>query len=278
MGRLSSAISKASKMKFFLALLLVASCQAIELFDTTNYEAAKEVELKNVAEVAEKEMLKQLMKEYPNEDPEVLQQLAHQIALLVKHESDMVMDLVDQGTKMAKKLTHNMWNNLKNAAADIVDGLESVPESMKKFTRDLIADAEEMEKHGVLNINLDELFDRISERVAFKVEYGELARRDIWGSLNDTLHRIIGHLNGKFADLKDFFHKTIKIGAEKLQPHLVNMKSLAKDLLNNLGVVSKKVALQALEFFRPFHKQLGDLWVKLVKAIDAQFPVNETPY
>merc|ERR1719347_339337 len=172
---------------------------------------------------------------------------------------------------MAQQLTHNMWENLKNAALRMVDVSESIPESIMKFITDLTHDSQEMEDFGVFNINLDQLFDSIIDRVTYKVETASLERRDIWGSLNDTLHRIIGHLSGKFADLKDFFHKTIKNGAEQLKPHLGNIKKLAQDFLNNVTVVSKTVAEQALEFFKPFRAQLGDLWDQLVEKIFRRF-------
>jgi len=258
-------------MKLFLALLLVASCQAIELFDTASYEVTKEVQLKDLVKVAEGELFDEFVKKYPNEDPAELRKLAHHIAVLVKTEIDNALTLIDQGSKLAQKLTENMWENLKKAASDMVDSVDTVPESLKKFLHDLTRDIEEMENLGVFEISLEELFDELPQRVAFKVEYGAVERFDIWGDLNDTLHRIVGHLSGKFGDLKDFFHKTIKIGSEKLQPHLINIKKLAADLLNNVSVVSKNVAAQALEFFRPFHKQLGDLWVKLVEKVHARF-------
>ena len=38
-----------------------------------------------------------------------------------------------------------MWENLKKAATDMLDGLESVPESIKKILHDLTHDIEEME-------------------------------------------------------------------------------------------------------------------------------------
>merc|ERR1719347_501830 len=172
---------------------------------------------------------------------------------------------------MAQQLTHNMWENLKNAALGMVDGSESIPESIMKVITDLTHDSQEMEDYGVFNINLDQLFYSIIDRVTYKVETASLERRDIWGDLNDTLHRIIGHLTGKFADLKDFFHKTIKAGAEQLKPHIGNIKKLAQDLLNNVSVVSKTVAEQALEFFKPFKAQLGDLWNQLVDRIHKRF-------
>lgn len=38
-----------------------------------------------------------------------------------------------------------MWENLKKAAVDMIDGLESIPESVNKFLDDLKRDIEEME-------------------------------------------------------------------------------------------------------------------------------------
>lgn len=264
-------------MKLFLVFLLVASCQALDLFDTSSYEATKGAELKTLVEAAEEEMFNFFLKEYPDVDPKMLQELAHEIAILFKNEVDAVLALVDQGSEMAKKLTHNMWENLKKAAVDMVHGLDSIPESLKKFLDDLTRDIEEMENHGVFDIYLDELFDHVTDKVAYKLEYGALERRDIWGQLNDTLHRIIGHLSGRFNDLKDFFNKSVKVGIDKLHPHLLNIRKLAEDVLSNISVVSKAVAQQALEFFKPFAQQLGDLWTKLVKRIHDRFHIDVPP-
>ncbi|MDK0675402.1 hypothetical protein P5E99_15905, partial [Clostridium perfringens] len=166
----------------------MASCQALELFDTSSYEASKESALKTLLEDAEEGMFKLLQKEYPDADPKELKEFSHQIVILIKDEVESALALVDQGAKMAKKMTENMWENLKKAAVDMIDGLESIPESVNKFLDDLKRDIEEMENHGVFDIYLDDLFDHITDRVAYKLEYGVIERRDIWGQLNDTLH------------------------------------------------------------------------------------------
>jgi len=273
-------------MKLFLALLLVASCQAYQVFELIDDEAV-DTPLQNVfVDIAAYDVEYGTLERF-----DIWGDLNDTLHRIVGHLTGKFSDLKDffhKTIKVGAEKLHPHLINIKQLAKDVLNNVGVVSskiaaqalEFFKPFRAQLgdlwfkLVKKIDARFHGIPEIKAAEetyLADVFVDINSYEADFRSLVTFDIWGDLNDTLHRIVGHLTGKFADLKDFFQKSIKVGAEKLQPHLINIKQLATDLLNNLGVVSEHVAAQALEFFAPFQKQLGELWVKLVAKIHERF-------
>jgi len=273
-------------MKLFLALLLVASCQAYQVFELIDDEAV-DTPLQNVfVDIAAYDVEYGTLERF-----DIWGDLNDTLHRIVGHLTGKFSDLKDffhKTIKVGAEKLHPHLINIKQLAKDVLNNVGVVSskiaaqalEFFKPFRAQLgdlwfkLVKKIDARFHGIPEIKAAEetyLADVFVDINSYEADFRSLVTFDIWGDLNDTLHRIVGHLTGKFADLKDFFQKSIKVGAEKLQPHLINIKQLATDLLNNLGVVSEHVAAQALEFFAPFQKQLGELWVKLVEKIHDRF-------
>merc|ERR1712142_170407 len=180
----------------------------------------------------------------------------------------MALSLLEKGSDLSMKLANNMINNLKTANDG---GVDTIRETARAFMNDLTRDMKELKEYNENYPYWESHFNLATDIIQYKLMYG------FWDSLKDTVGRIISHLGGKFTDLKNFFHKTIKDGAETLRPHFLNIKELAKDLLAHIGEIHRSVAIQALEFFKPFARQLGGLYFKLVDKIHERLHAIANP-
>lgn len=278
-------------MKFFIAILLVASCQAFSIESAIEKEAFEYVvneatahlekialeEFENAILGGEKEMSateRELINKFATYFGSVLRDEVHEIL-------DSVMDATHAKTSFAKR----MYENLRQAALNITEGLHMAPKAATKFLHDMMADIQAMEKSGTFLLDIEDMFKNVMDKVTSIVSYQLVERRDlgdIWSKLNDTLLGIIGKIHGKFHDLHDFLKSIVKTAGDKLKPHVENVKTLAKDFISHVNQVSAKVAQQALEFFKPFASQLGVTWVRLVQKVHERLQqitdaVNATP-
>jgi len=263
-------------MKFFLVVLLAATCQAWSIesmiekkaFDYFVSEATAELE-KLALEEFENAILSD-NKEINAVERSLINKFATYFGSALRAEVDEIVHHVVDASVAKTAFAKKMYENLRQAALNMTEGMHMAPKAAQKFLNDMMADIEAMEKSGTFVLDIEDMFKNIVGRVEDLITY-EMVNNydlsDIWGKINDTLLNIIGHLHGRYHDLHDFLKKIVASAGEKLQPHIVNIKTLAKDFIAHINDVSINVATQALEFFKPFASKLGNTWVQLVQKV-----------
>ncbi|CAI9737595.1 Hypothetical predicted protein [Octopus vulgaris] len=263
-------------MKFYLAILFVAACQAFsitsmvekEAFDLLIKEATQELEQLAVTEI-QSTLTTDGIDITPSE-LSLIQKLAAKFGEALREEVTTVISHVHSLADLKTKFAQKVYENLRVSAQKIADGIEKGPEVTKKFIHELMADIDAMEKSGHFITDIEQMFESIFEKALATVSYDVHQKRDlidIFDKINDTLRRIVGHLHGKFHDLHDFLHQAISNGKDKLKPHIENIKTLAKTFIAHINDVNARVAQQALEFFKPWAALLGSTWTTLVNDI-----------
>ncbi|GAB1611192.1 uncharacterized protein LOC115221216 [Argonauta hians] len=263
-------------MKFFLALLLVATTQAFSFKGMLEKEAFKVLASGATSELeamAMKEVVAALTAEgldVSSYERKVIHQVSAMVGEALKKEMDKIVSEVSTTGDFKVAVVEAIVEKLHEAASQMADGLHMTPEATQKFFHKLMADIEALEKSSLFEEGIERMFQDLFSNVFKSVAYDIHQKRDltdIFDKINDTLRRIVGHLHGKFHDLHDFLGKAIAAGRDKLHPHVENIKTLAKAFIAHINQVSAKVAAEALEFFRPWASKLGDTWGLLVKDI-----------
>ncbi|GAB1602064.1 uncharacterized protein LOC115221193 [Argonauta hians] len=265
-------------MKFFLALLLVASCQAFSiksLFEKESFVSLIKHAVDGLEQLATVELEKALTGEgvtLTEAERTVIKKFSAEFGQTLRQELAQIINEVHSFAEFKAKFAEKVYEDLRVAAEDIASGIKKGPEVTKKFMKQLLSDIEQLEKqgHALIDINFGKLFEHVFDSTVATIVYSSHQKRDltdIFGKINDTLRRIVGHLHGKFHDLHDFLGKAIDITKEKLHPHVENIKTLAKAFISHIGQVNARVAQQALEFFRPWATILGSTWTTLVNDI-----------
>ncbi|CAI9737596.1 Hypothetical predicted protein [Octopus vulgaris] len=268
--------SRASRMKFFLAILLVACAQAFsiknmierEAFDLLVSQATSELETMAVKEV-ESALTAEGLHVTPFERS-VIHKVSTMVGETIKSEMTKIVSEVTTTGDFKMAVAQRIIEKLRDAAEMMADGLHMDSETTEAFFHELMKDIEALEKSSLFEEGIEKMFDNLFEKIMKAVTYDAHQKRDlidIFEKINDTLRRIVGHLHGKFHDLHDFLHQAISHGKEQLKPHIENIKTLAKTFIDHINLVSAKVAQQALEFFKPWASKLGQTWTTLVKDI-----------
>jgi len=263
-------------MKFFLVALLVATTQAF-LFESPEQKEAFEKFVHGVTDELEKLAVQEFENAILSDNKEIkaielslINKFANYFGSTLREEINSIVDHVIDSADAKNAFVKKMYENLRQAALNMTEGMHMAPKAAEKFLQDMMADIEAMERSGTFVIDIEEMFESVWNRVSDMISYDmidDYSMSDIWSKINDTLLNIIGHLHGRYHDLHDFLKRVVAATGEKLQPHIINIKTLATDLINHINGVSAKVAKQALEFFRPFASKLGATWIKLVQSV-----------
>lgn len=237
-----------------------------------------------IVETIENELSQLITNKLNKDDIKLIHHLSHTFAKVIYEEIQAAIEHVEAIGTVGSEFTERVYSHLNTAASDTAKGLQLSKKATEQFLQNIFKDLKKLEDSGLFHIDLNNNFDRIINTVIVEVAYRATTKLDgdpIFNQLNDTLARIVSHLRHKYHNLHDFFLHVLTETSWKVRPHIENIKTLAHDFLSHVTTVSKKVAQQALEFFRSFNSQLGGTWIELKDRIHQRIEVileHRNPY
>jgi len=262
-----------------LLLLAFAGAQAnfvSFLYDSEINSAVKaaqavfhaEISLRSIDNEAHTMLVREVQTELGKNLAESLQNVTDKINGAISQGKQVTQDLLDRAAALGEKMKEiggNVWQgaqdilgHLQNKAKEAVDGLMTGLDGLWKALGEIFGKR-----------SLDTMFENLHQEVMTKTVNAVLSKRflgDLWQGVKDTFSQIIGHIGNGLNTFGQWIGDLVKQGMEAAQPHIDNIKGLAQETLGHLSDATEQVIDQALEFFRPYHEDLGKLWDQLVQA------------
>jgi len=262
-----------------LLLLAFAGAQAnfvSFLYDSEINSAVKaaqavfhaEISLRSIDNEAHTMLVREVQTELGKNLAESLQNVTDKINGAISQGKQVTQDLLDRAAALGEKMKEiggNVWQgaqdilgHLQNKAKEAVDGLMTGLDGLWKALGEIFGKR-----------SLDTMFENLHQEVITKTVNAVLSKRflgDLWEGVKDTFSQIINGLGNGLNTFGQWIGDLVKQGMEAAQPHIDNIKGLAQETLGHLSDATEQVIDQALEFFRPYHEDLGKLWDQLVQA------------
>jgi len=262
-----------------LLLLAFAGAQAnfvSFLYDSEINSAVKaaqavyhaEISLRSVDNEAHAQIVREVQTELGKQLAESLKDVTEKINQAVAHGKTISAGLIEKAAELSEQLKEiggNAWQGAQEILGHLSTKANEAVEHLMKGLEGLWA--------GIKDIfgkrSLDDMFEQIKRDVTAKTIHAVLSKRflgDLWEGVKDTFSQIINGLGNGLNTFGQWIGDLVKQGMEAAQPHIDNIKGLAQETLGHLSDATEQVIDQALEFFRPYHEDLGKLWDQLVQA------------
>ncbi|MDK0675405.1 hypothetical protein P5E99_15920, partial [Clostridium perfringens] len=131
-------------MKFFLAFLLIASCQAFSIESAIEKEAF-EILVNKASDELEKLALQEFEnvllgdgKEMSPFEHELITKVANYFGAALRSEIQSIVEKVLDSASAKTAFTKKMYENLRQAALNISEGLHMAPKAAAKFLHDMM--------------------------------------------------------------------------------------------------------------------------------------------
>lgn len=271
-----------TNMKIFTFLLLVTVCQADRYArDEEAFTFLSNMDMNKIVQTFEKEVNQLIQKKLSPKEIQWVRNLGHNFAECLRQELEKSVFMVTQSGDLNRQFTTRMFENLRRAADSIANGLDLTQDMLDKFVDDLMNDIGHLEDTGLLDIEMDPIFQGITDRALVMFEEKTRKKRDIGiviDNANDTLPHITWTMTGRYQDLQDFFKSHMNISMDKIKPHVDNMKILARNFINNIKSAQTSVLQHAIEFFTPFAHRMGYTYMMLMSKAQSRLKkITETP-
>jgi len=262
-----------------LLLLAFAGAQAnfvSFLYDSEINSAVKaaqavyhaEISLRSADNEAHAQIVREVQTELGKQLAESLKDVTEKINQAVAHGKTIGAGLIEKAAELSEQLKEiggNAWQGAQEILGHLSTKANEAVEHLMKGLEGLWA--------GIKDIfgkrSLDDMFEQIKRDVTAKTIHAVLSKRflgDLWEGVKDTFSQIISGIGNGLNTFGQWIGDLVKQGMEAAQPHIDNIKGLAQETLGHLSDATEQVIDQALEFFRPYHEDLGKLWDQLVQA------------
>merc|ERR1711915_69511 len=280
MGPLKLERTQDCRMKAVALLLLaIAGAQAnfvSFLYDSEINSAVKaaqavfhaEISLRSADSEAHAQVVREIQTEIGKQLQESLQNVTNKINNAVAQGKQISEDLLKKAAELGERMKEiggNVWKgaqdilgHLSTKAEEAVNGLMAGLEGLWNSIKDIFGKR-----------SLDHMFEEMQHEVVAKTVHAVMSKRfigDLWQGIKDTFSSIINGIGSGLNAFGQWIGDLVKKGVEAAQPHIDNIKQLAQETLDHLSNATQQVIDQAIEFFRPYHEDLGKLWDQLVQA------------
>merc|ERR1711942_17382 len=222
------------------------------------------ISVSKIKEAIKKEISKVIHHDLTQKQLDRLHEFADHFAEVIRGEMWRALSLVIRAGQLKRQFKEKMVKKLETAAAKIAEGLDMTEEQFEQFFENILRDFTKFDVGGVFHLDLDEVFGGIID-VARSIVHHRHRRDlgDIIDQLNNTIVGILGHTHGINQHVGDIFELIFNAAFHAIKPHLDQIKTLAKNFLENIGDSRSDVLHKALELFKPFASVLGDVWTRI---------------
>jgi gas vesicle protein len=200
-------------------------------------------------------------------------------------------ELMNKIKEKAKKLWEDFINKLKGDEKRSIDEpmsafeLKDIFKKIKKLLREKI-DKEQLKAKienffGKGSEMADSLLKLINEKGdKYKQKLLDLIDRyvgndqdpsysvsEYWEKVKEYFKNLHIDLKEKYMKFGEWVKKHFEKGLEKGKDKMANIKKIAREFIDNTKGVSKDVAVEALEFLKPYKEDLGSLWDQVKETV-----------
>jgi len=159
-----------------------------------------------------------------------------------------------------------MFKNLKKLILDRVD-----KDKLKAKVEEIFGKGSEIADSllKVINEKGDKYKDKIMDFIDRFLGKDESKRSvsEVWEKIKDYFKNLHIDLKEKYMKFGEWVKEVYDKGLEKGKTKLENIRNIAKEFVDHTKGVSKEVAVEALEFLRPYKEDLGSLWDQVKETV-----------
>ncbi|GFS71268.1 uncharacterized protein NPIL_526891 [Nephila pilipes] len=195
---------------------------------------------------------KELIEKIKEKSKEFLKNLLEKLGLNKRSvaEEELELALLDFNIK-------EIFNKLKKALLDKID-----KEKLKEKIEQLFGKGSEMADAllEIINSKGDKYKQRLLDLIDRYLGKEKRSIKDYWEKVKDYFKDLGIDIKEKYAKFGEWVKNVIDKGLTKSKDKIANIREIAREFIDHTKGVSKEVAVEALNFLKPYKEDLGSLY------------------
>ncbi|GFY66535.1 uncharacterized protein TNIN_469321 [Trichonephila inaurata madagascariensis] len=196
---------------------------------------------------------KELIEKIKEKSKEFLKNLLEKLGLNDKRsaaEEELEVALIDFNIK-------EIFNKLKKALLDKID-----KEKLKEKIEQLFGKGSEMADAllDIINNKGDKYKQKLLDLIDRYLGKDKRSIKEYWEKVKDYFKDLGIDIKEKYAKFGEWVKNVIDKGLTKSKDKIANIKEIAREFIDHTKGVSKEVAIEALNFLKPYKEDLGNLY------------------
>jgi gas vesicle protein len=157
-----------------------------------------------------------------------------------------------------------MFKKLKNLLREKID-----KEKLKEKVESLFGKGSEMADSllKLINEKGDKYKQKLLDLIDRYVGKEERSISEYWQKIKDYFKDLHIEIKEKYMKFGEWVKEHFEKGLEKGKDKFANIKKIAQEFVDHTKGVSKEIAVEALEFLKPYKEDLGSLWDQVKETV-----------